>query len=98
MRERGSYQTKSRGRTMMATRRDFTLGAAALGLSPAAISGTPAPALSAEGKMVLCMHTNTSQAAGYRAALEGWAKAGIKNVELNATFVDEFLKTDTLDG
>ena len=48
--------------------------------------------------MVLCMHTNTSSAAGYRGALEGWAKAGIKTVELNALFVDEFLKTDTLDG
>ena len=48
--------------------------------------------------MVLCMHTNTSAAAGYRGALEGWAKAGIKNVELNALFVDEFLKTDTLAG
>jgi 2-keto-myo-inositol isomerase len=44
------------------------------------------------------MHTNTSAAAGYRGALEGWAKAGIKNVELNATVVDEFLKADTLDG
>jgi hypothetical protein len=50
------------------------------------------------GKMVLCMHTNTSVAVGYRGALEGSAKAGIKNVELNATLVDEFLKTDTLDG
>jgi 4-hydroxyphenylpyruvate dioxygenase len=48
--------------------------------------------------MVLCIHTNTSAAAGYRGALEGWAKAGIKNVELNATVVEEFLKTDTLDG
>jgi len=48
--------------------------------------------------MVLCIHTNTSSAAGYRGALEGWAKAGIKHVELNATFVDDFLKTDTLDG
>ncbi len=48
--------------------------------------------------MVLCMHTNTSVAAGYRRALEGWAKAGIKYVELNAVFVDEFLKADTLAG
>lgn len=48
--------------------------------------------------MVLCMHTNTSAAAGYRGALEGWAKAGIKNVELNALVVEAFLKTDTLDG
>jgi len=48
--------------------------------------------------MTLCMHSNTSAAAGYRRALEGWAKAGIKNVELNALFVDEFLKTETLEG
>ena len=52
----------------------------------------------APGKMSLCIHTNTSAAAGYRGALEGWAKAGIKNVELNAALVDEFLKSDTLDG
>jgi 2-keto-myo-inositol isomerase len=82
----------------MATRRDIMIGAAAAGLSPVMVSGTPGTALSAEGKMVLCMHTNTSAAAGYRGALEGWAKAGIKNVELNATVVDEFLRTDTLDG
>jgi 2-keto-myo-inositol isomerase len=82
----------------MATRRDFMIGAAAVGLSPVVVSGTPGPASSAEGKMVLCMHTTTSAAAGYRGALEGWAKAGIKNVELNAVVVDEFLKTDTLNG
>jgi 2-keto-myo-inositol isomerase len=81
----------------MATRRDFLIAAGAVGLSPVAVSSAPGPA-SAAGKMVLCMHTNTSVAAGYRGALEGWAKAGIKNVELNATLVDEFLKTDTLDG
>ena len=72
--------------------------AAAAGLSPIAVSGVTGPASAAQGKMVLCMHTNTSAAAGYRGALEGWAKAGITNVELNALFVDEFLKTDTLDG
>jgi len=52
----------------------------------------------AESKMVLCLHTNTSAAAGYRGALEGWAKAGIKYVEINAALVDEFIKTDTLDA
>ena len=52
----------------------------------------------AGGKMTLCLHTNTSSAAGYRGALEGWAKAGIKNVELNAALVDDFIKTDTLEG
>ena len=48
--------------------------------------------------MSLCIHTNTSNAAGYRGALEGWSRAGIKNVELNARLLDEFLKTDTLGG
>jgi 2-keto-myo-inositol isomerase len=48
--------------------------------------------------MTLCMHTNTFSGAGYRRALEGWARAGIKYVEINAGLVDEFLKTDTLDG
>jgi 2-keto-myo-inositol isomerase len=84
----------------MATRRDFLIGAGAVGLAPIAVYSAPGPAsaAAAASKMVLCMHTNTSVAAGYRGALEGWAKAGIKNVELNATLVDEFLKTDTLDG
>src|SRR5579871_386256 len=83
-------------RTEMATRRDFLIGASAAGLSSIAVSGAPARA--AAGKMMLCMHSNTSAAAGYRAALEGWAKAGIKNVELNALFLDEFLRNETLDG
>ena len=52
----------------MATRRDFLIGAGAVGLSPIVVSGTPGPASAAEGKMVLCIHTNTSAAAGYRGA------------------------------
>ena len=52
----------------------------------------------AKGKMSLCIHSNTSNGAGYRAALEGWAKAGIKLVELNAAFIEAFIKTDSLDG
>jgi sugar phosphate isomerase/epimerase len=51
----------------------------------------------AKGKMTLCMHSNTTSA-GYRRALEGWAKAGIKQVELNAPFIEAFIKSDTLDG
>src|SRR5688500_10933151 len=54
--------------------------------------------VAAAGKMTLCMHTNTSSAAGYRGALEGWAKAGITQVELNAALVEEFLKSDTLEA
>jgi len=49
-------------------------------------------------KMSLSLHSNTSAGAGYRRALEEWARAGIRNVELNAAFVDEFLKADTLEG
>ena len=51
---------------------------------------------SAAGKMTLAMHQQTSNGAGYRKSLEGWSRAGIKNVELTAASVDEFLKTDTL--
>ena len=58
----------------------------------------PRMGFAADSKMTLCMHTNTSSGSGYREALEGWAKAGIKNVELNAALVDDFIKTDTLEG
>jgi len=52
--------------------------------------------VSAAGKMSLAIHQNTSAAAGYRASLEGWARAGVKNVEITAALLDGFLKTDTL--
>jgi len=52
----------------------------------------------ATGKMTLAMHQNTSAGAGYRKSLEGWARAGIKNVELTTAMLDEFLKTDTLNA
>ena len=54
------------------------------------------PALAAPGKMVLSIHQTTSQRAGYRKILEGWAKAGIKNVEITDRILDDFLKTDSL--
>src|SRR5882724_477823 len=54
--------------------------------------------VAATTKMTLCMHQGTSRAAGFRKSLEGWAKAGIKNVELSDTTLDDFLKTDTLDA
>src|SRR5262249_47767740 len=40
----------------------------------------------------------TSAGAGYRKSLEGWAKAGIKQVEITSPLLDDFLKTDTLAG
>ena len=63
-------------------------------LTPLALLG--ASRLEAASKMTLGMHQNTSNAAGYKASLEGWAKAGIKHVELTSGLVDAFLKTDTL--
>jgi 2-keto-myo-inositol isomerase len=55
-----------------------------------------APIHAATGKMTLCLHQNTSRAAGFRQSLEGWSKAGIKNVELTDVMLDGFLKTDNL--
>jgi 4-hydroxyphenylpyruvate dioxygenase len=46
--------------------------------------------------MTLCLHQYTSANAGFRRSLEGWARAGIKNVELTSASLDEFLKSDTL--
>src|SRR5579863_1035741 len=59
-------------------------------------AGAATRAVAATGKMALCMHQGTSRGAGYRKSLEGWAKAGIKNVELADSLLDDFLKTDTL--
>jgi len=63
-------------------------------LAPLAAAAIPLRA--AGGKMSLSLHQNTSLAAGYRKSLEGWSRAGIKNVEINDLMLDEFLKTDTL--
>lgn len=48
--------------------------------------------------MFLSIHQNTSRTAGFRGSLEGWSKAGIKNVELVDALLDEFLKTDSLEA
>ena len=55
-------------------------------------------AMAASSKMMLCIHQNTSAAAGYRKSLEGWAKAGIKNVELTDRMLEDFLKTDSIEA
>jgi len=47
-------------------------------------------------KMTLSIHQYTSARSGYRKSLEGWAKAGIRDVEPVAAVLDEYLKTDTL--
>jgi 2-keto-myo-inositol isomerase len=50
----------------------------------------------ANRNMTLSMHQFTSAGAGYRKSLEGWAKAGIREVEPAAGLLDDYLKTDTL--
>lgn len=73
----------------MLSRRQMLLASLAAPLAPmlrAQNSGIPA------GKMVLSIHQNTSRGAGFRGSLEGWAKAGIKYVELADTALDEWLK------
>jgi sugar phosphate isomerase/epimerase len=48
------------------------------------------------GGMHLSLHQTTSRRAGYRRSLEGWAKAGVKAVEITDVMLDEFLAADTL--
>ena len=64
-------------------------------LSPLALAAARTVSF-AQGGMTLAMHQNTSSGAGYRGSLEGWARAGIRHVELNAGLVDQFLETDTM--
>ncbi len=75
----------------MLTRRSLLLSPLAVPLARVVGAQT-----AASGKMLLAIHQNTSRAAGYRASLEGWAKAGIEYVELNDRLLDGFLETDTL--
>jgi 2-keto-myo-inositol isomerase len=62
----------------------------------APLANVAIPAAAAPGKMVLSIHQTTSQRAGYRKILEGWAKAGIKNVEITDRVLDDFIKTDSM--
>jgi 2-keto-myo-inositol isomerase len=75
----------------MISRRELLASALAAPLAGVAMAQTARP-----GKMTLSIHQNTSRGAGYRKSLEGWAKAGIKFVEVTDVLLDEFLKTDTL--
>src|SRR6266849_408162 len=66
-------------------------------LTPVALAATSAMSTAVgEKKMALAIHQNTSNGAGYRKSLEGWARAGIKDVEITNILLDEFLKTDSL--
>ena len=81
----------------MITRRNFAFASAAAPLAAVGCSSVEAPSKPAPmTKMLLSIHQNTARPAGYRGSLEGWAKAGIKYVELNDGLLNAFLETDTL--
>ena len=75
----------------MLARRTFLLTPLTASLAHVVSAQSAAP-----GKMLLSMHQNTSAAAGYRGSLEGWARAGIRHVELGAPQLNGFLEGDTL--
>ena len=75
----------------MISRRELFVSAIAASCADAAMAQSKLPK-----KMTLSIHQNTSRAAGYRKSLEGWAKAGIKFVEITDVLLDEFLKGDTI--
>ncbi len=75
----------------MLTRRTLLLTPLAASLAQLVHAQSAAP-----GKMLLAMHQNTTRAAGFRGSVEGWARAGIRYVELGAPQVAAFLENDTL--
>ena len=77
----------------MMSRRDLVVAPAAAFLA-SRIAGRAAGA--APGKMSLALHQNTSSRAGFRPSLEGWAKAGITQVELTGNVLDQFVRTDSV--
>ena len=75
----------------MLTRRSLLLTPLAASLARVVHAQSAAP-----GKMLLAMHQNTTRAAGFRGSVEGWARAGIRYVELGAPQLAAFLENDTL--
>ncbi len=75
----------------MLTRRTLLIAPLAAATARSVVAQTAAP-----GKMLLSVHQNTSRGAGFRGSLEGWAKGGIRYVELNDGLLDQFLQNDTL--
>jgi len=64
-------------------------------LTRRSVVAAPAAALARpSGKMALCMHQTTSAAAGYRRSLEGYARAGIRLVEVIPPHVEQFARAE----
>jgi len=72
-------------------RREFFAMAAAV---PALMQARPA-APGGPGGLVVCMHEASSDKFDFRAAMEGWAKAGIRGVEPNLVKVREFAQKES---
>jgi 2-keto-myo-inositol isomerase len=56
----------------------------------------PASVAAAAGQMTLCMHQTTSAGSNFRASLEGYARAGIRYVEVIPRMVEEFVKEESI--
>lgn len=56
----------------------------------------PAAAAAPGGKIHLCMHETTSAAAEFQRAMEGYAKAGVRAVEITLPRLEEFTKKEAL--
>jgi sugar phosphate isomerase/epimerase len=54
------------------------------------------PALAASGQMALCIHRTTSAGSNFRKSLEGYARAGIRHVEVIPRMVEEFVKQESV--
>ncbi|MGE0448826.1 MAG: sugar phosphate isomerase/epimerase family protein [Vicinamibacterales bacterium] len=76
----------------MISRRELLTGPAAL----LAWSAAEEIGRAADGRMSLALHQNTSSRAGFRASLEGWARAGITQVEITNGLLDRFLESEPL--
>jgi 2-keto-myo-inositol isomerase len=75
----------------MVSRRTLLAGSLVMPIASMAAGQSVSP-----GRMQLALHQTTSRRAGYRRALEGWAKAGVRLVEITDVMLDEFLAADTL--
>src|SRR4029077_8521999 len=71
----------------MLTRRSLIAASAAL----------PSPA-AAGGAMYLAMHQTTSAGSSFRGSLEGYARAGIRYVEVIPPLVEEFTRRESAGG
>lgn len=78
----------------MLSRRNLLLTPAAM-LALRAFQATP----SGQGRrMSLALHQNTSSRAGFRGSLEGWARAGVTQVEITSNLLDPFVKAESVTG